>query len=81
MTANIIVKEGDKDEDTSQWLSFTFEKKKKVVLPNLTLQQAITKEPRKMKKEKTICHLSRIGSGEVVGDIATPIQAESESSP
>lgn len=39
VTTDIVPHEGDKDKDVPQWLEFTFEKKKrKVVLPKVTLQ-------------------------------------------
>lgn len=73
--------EGEKDKDVPQWLNFTFKKKKKVVLPKVTLQQAIIEEPRKTKRARTVHHLSRIGSGEVIVDVAVPTQAEGQDSP
>lgn len=65
----------DMDEGTPQWLTFTFNKKQKMVLSKLSLQQAITEEPKKTKKAKTINHLSRTSSGEVIVNIMSPMEA------
>lgn len=81
ITVNIVPHEGEKDKDVPQWLKFTFEKKEKVVLPKVTLQQAITEESWKTKKAKIVHHLSRIESGEVIADVAAPTQAEGQDSP
>lgn len=62
ITTDIVSHEGDKDKDVPQWVEFTFEKKRrKVVLPKVTLQREITEEPRKVKKPKTMHHLLRTG--------------------
>lgn len=73
MIVETVAHEGYKDEDTPQWLSQIFEKKKKVVLPKITLQQEIIEEPRKTKKANTIHHLSRVTPSEVITDIESPI--------
>ncbi|XP_059076533.1 uncharacterized protein LOC131875854 [Cryptomeria japonica] len=44
-------------------------------------KEAITEEPGKTKKVKTIQHFSRSGSGEVIADITAPIQVEGGGSP
>ncbi|XP_059064777.1 uncharacterized protein LOC131856854 [Cryptomeria japonica] len=74
----ITAEEGGTYEGTPQWLIFTFDKKQKVVLPKLTLQQDITEDPNKTKRAKTIHHLSRIGSSEVIADIASLVETEEE---
>lgn len=69
--------QGDKDEDISKWLEFTFEKKKrKAELPKVSLQQVIIEEPPKAKKLKTVHHLSKMGSGEVIVDVGVPLKAQ-----
>lgn len=78
---DIVPHEGEKDKDVPQWLNFTFEKKKKVVLPKVTLQQAITEEPRKTNRAKTMHHLLRTCSSEVIADVAIPTQVEGQDSP
>lgn len=79
---DIVSYQGDKDEDIPQWLEFTFGKKKrKAELPEVTLQQVITEEPPKVKKLKTIHHLSKIDSGEVTADVAVPHEVEGQVSP
>lgn len=73
VTIDIVPHEGHKDKDVPQRLEFTFNKnKRKVVLPKVTLQQTIMEEPRKVKKDKTVNHLSR-SFGEVVADIVVPL--------
>lgn len=82
ITVDIVSHQGDKDEDMPQWLEFTFEKKKrKEELPQVTLQQVITEEPPKAKKIKTVHHLSKTGSSEVIADVAVPLQVEGQASP
>lgn len=51
------------------------------MLPKVTLQWAITEEPRKVKKAKTVHHLSRTGYGQVVADVVVTLQAEGQSYP
>lgn len=66
---------GEEHDDTvPQWLSFTFKKKEKFFLPNLTIQDVIKKYLRRMKKKKTIHHFSRTDSWEVIADIVAPVQ-------
>lgn len=38
VTIDTVPHEGEKDKDVPKWLNFTFEKKKKVVLPKFTFQ-------------------------------------------
>lgn len=74
--------QGDNDEDIPQWLEFTFEKKnRKAKLPKVTLHQVIIEEPPKAKKLKTIHHLSKMGSSEVIEDVTIPLQDEGQASP
>lgn len=48
------------------------------MLLKLILQQAIIEELKKTKKDKTIHHLSRTGSSEVIVDILTPVETKRE---
>lgn len=68
-----MVQGGEQDDSMPQWLNFTFKKKSKVILQNITLQEAIIKSPRRVKRARMI-HLSRMDSGDIIVDIATPVQ-------
>lgn len=80
ITAEVTVHGEEKDDNLPQWLNFTFKKKEKVVLLNSTLQQAIIESPRRAKRAKTIHHLSRTDSRDVIASIATPVP-DSEGQP
>lgn len=56
-----------------QWLNFTLKKNEEVILPNITVQQAITDSPRKAKRAKTIHHLSRTNLGDVIVSVEESI--------
>lgn len=74
VTAQVTTQGEQLDSSIPQWLNFNFQKKKKIVLPSITLQETIAKSPRRPKKAKTLHHLSRSDSGDIVARIVTLAQ-------
>lgn len=70
MVSAQVTTQGERiDSSMSQWLSFSFQKKEKIVLSSITLQEAIVESSRRTKRAKTLHHLSRSDSGDVIVSI------------
>ncbi|XP_059068859.1 uncharacterized protein LOC131859285 [Cryptomeria japonica] len=73
MTAQVTPQGGKQDSNVPRWLGFNFERKRKIVLSKVTLQDVMVETPKKRKRENNLHHLIRNESGEVLASIATPM--------
>lgn len=76
ITTQVTSQQQQQDSSMSQWLCFDFEKKKKVVFPSITLQYVIMESLKRAKKDKTIHHLNRSDSRDLMANIAAPVPAK-----
>lgn len=74
ITVDVTMQGGEQDDSMPRWLNFTFKKKSKVILLDITLQEAIIEFARRIKRVRMIHHLSKMDSGDVITDIVVPVK-------